>query len=71
MYAYIIHTYILYITHHVYELREAQPHLDGKAVRVVAHGPDEPIVVAQQVVVQPLRFRVGHGFPDHRQKESQ
>jgi len=56
-------------THHFYELGKSKPHLDGEAIRVVAHGPDEPIVVAQQVVVQSLRLRVGHCSTDHRQKE--
>lgn len=56
-------------THHFYELGKSKPHLDGEAIRVVAHGSDEPIVVAQQVVVQSLRLRVGHCSTDHRQKE--
>jgi len=46
-------------THHIDQLGEAQTHLDGQAVRVVAHGSDEAIVVAQQVVVESLCIWVG------------
>jgi len=47
------------VTHHIDQLGEAQTHLDGQAVRVVAHGSDEAIVVAQQVVVESLCIWVG------------
>ena len=36
------------------QLGELEPQLDGQLLRVVGDGPDEAVVVAQQVVVQPL-----------------
>ena len=44
------------------QLGELEPQLDGQLLRVVGHGPDEAVVVAQQVVVQPL----GVGVAPHQ-----
>lgn len=47
------------ITYHIDQLREPQTHLDRQTIGVVAHGSNEAIVVAQQVVVEALGIRVG------------
>lgn len=48
-------------TYHVDELRkfELDPH--SQSVAHVRYGPDEFVVVGQEVVIEPLRVRVGHG----------
>ena len=40
------------------ELGELEAEAHRQLLRVVGHGPDQPVVVRQQVVVQPLRVRV-------------
>lgn len=45
-------------TYNVDELTEPESHLDREPIRVVADGPDQTVVVGQQIVIQPLRFRV-------------
>lgn len=48
-------------TYHIDELRESQSHLDGQPVRVVSHGPDEAVVIGEEIVVQSLSVRVRSG----------
>lgn len=45
-------------TYQLDQLRQPEPELYQHGVGVVADGPDEPIVVAEQVVVQPFGVRV-------------
>lgn len=49
--------------YHIYQLRQTQAHFDGETVRVVANGPDETVVVGEEVVVEALGVRVAgdHG----------
>ena len=44
--------------HHVDELGELEPEVDGERLGEVGDGADEPVVVLQQVVVQLLGVRV-------------
>lgn len=41
-------------TYDVYELGQLDSHLDSEPVRIVAHWTDEPIVVAQEVIIKSL-----------------
>lgn len=50
------------------ELRQPEAQLDQNGVGVVADRPDEPVVVAEQVVVQPLGVRVAQA-PDGGQEQ--
>jgi len=50
------------------ELRQPEAQLDQNGVGVVADRPDEPVVVAEQVVVQPLGVRIAQ-TPDGRQQQ--
>lgn len=45
-------------TYHFDELCQFEFEPDSDGLRVVDDGPDESVVVAQQVVVQPLRIRI-------------
>lgn len=47
------------LTYHVNKLGKSQAHFHGETVRVVAHGPDESVVVREEIVVEPLCVRVG------------
>lgn len=46
-------------THHIDELGELETQLDGESVGVVSDGPDESVVGAEEVVVEPLSVRIG------------
>jgi hypothetical protein len=61
----------LYSTHQVNKLGELEPHLDGDLIRVVGHRPDQPVVVAQQVVVQPLGVRIARRQRQQQQEQQQ
>ncbi len=43
----------------VHQLGELQPQLDRQLVGQVGDGPDQAVVVAQEVVVQTLGVRIG------------
>lgn len=45
-------------TYQLDELRQPETELNQHGVGVVTDGPDQPVVVAEQVVVQPLGVRV-------------
>jgi len=55
-------------TYQLDELRQPEAQLDQNRVGVVADRSDEPVVVAEQVVVQPLGIRVAQA-PDGGQKQ--
>lgn len=49
--------------YHINELGKLQAHFDSEAIRVVSHRSDEAVIVAQQIVIQSFRIRVGQN-PD-------
>ena len=50
----ISHFFQIHHTHHGYELGELELEVDGDCLCGVDHGPDQLVVVAQQVIIQPL-----------------
>ena len=64
----ISHFFQIHHTHHGYELGELELEVDGDCLGDVGHGPDQLVVVAQQVVIQPLGVRVS---PIHRVQVAQ
>ena len=59
------------------DLGEPHAQLDHDLLRVVVHGPDEPVVVGHHVVVEPLGVRVApdeaaaHPQQQHRDEEGE
>ena len=50
----------------VYQLGEFEPELDGEGLGEVWDRPDQPVVVVEQVVIQPLGVRVSlSSWTDH------
>lgn len=59
-------------TYQINELRQPEAQLDQHRVRVVAHRPDEAVVVAQEIVVEPLGVRIGlHRLAEEQQDQEQ
>jgi hypothetical protein len=45
-------------TYNVDELAESQAHFDSEPIGVISDGPNQTVVVREQVVIQSLGFRV-------------
>lgn len=58
-------------THQVDQLTQPEAQLDEDRVRVVADRPDEPVVVAEEVIVKPLGVGVGERHRQEREKGGQ
>lgn len=48
-------------TYNFDKLGESQSHFDCEAIAIIANGPNEAVVVRQQVIVETFRIRISHG----------
>lgn len=59
------------MTYQIDELGEFELDADREDVRIVHHGPDDLVVIGEEVVVEPLRVRIPSARRMHHHSEEQ